>query len=130
MPDNEKRVTATRVEGKVRASCPDCGVGIGKLHEAGCDVERCPDCGRQAISCDCGGAFIHPRLPWSGHWPGDLECREFGWWARLVAGRGWVSCDATDPGARPDLNRLAVDAEWDANAGRFVEKTNAKGQGT
>lgn len=31
--------------------CPDCNAGQGKPHHAGCDVERCPNCGGQMIGC-------------------------------------------------------------------------------
>lgn len=33
--------------------CPDCGVGIGELHQAGCDQEACAYCQSQRISCSC-----------------------------------------------------------------------------
>jgi hypothetical protein len=32
--------------------CHDCGAAKGNLHHPGCDVERCPVCGLQAIGCD------------------------------------------------------------------------------
>lgn len=34
-------------------TCHDCGVRLGMLHVPGCDVEQCPKCKWQAISCEC-----------------------------------------------------------------------------
>lgn len=139
--------------------CPDCGVKPGEKHEDGCDVERCPRCGMQNISCPC--IYIvnemnlanleheHPDIYhngptpemyakwdaewgpqeqlWTGEWPGYVECREFGWYCRerpvQSTGHGfWMRCNADDEAARPDLNRLVVDAVWDAEKGRFVKR--------
>jgi hypothetical protein len=35
------------------AKCHDCDVPEGALHQVGCDMERCPFCGGQLISCRC-----------------------------------------------------------------------------
>ena len=90
-------------------NCGNCGVEPGQLHVLGCDVERCPYCGGQLISCCCErqgriGVPDDDRMPWTGEWPGDAECREFGWYAKLNPnGRGWVSCTADETG--PDRAR-------------------------
>lgn len=45
-------------EGDVK--CHDCGIkNDGKsFHHYGCDMERCPVCGSQIISCDCNKESI------------------------------------------------------------------------
>jgi len=36
-----------------RATCHDCGVKEGEIHKYGCDMEACPFCGNQLITCGC-----------------------------------------------------------------------------
>ena len=36
-----------------RHKCHDCGVLEGQIHKDGCDMEKCPFCGGQHISCSC-----------------------------------------------------------------------------
>jgi hypothetical protein len=101
--------------------CPDCGAASGAFHQVGCDIEQCPYCGGQLLSCLCRRTPpLDDRLPWSGQWPGVAECREFGWYARLLPGQGWVPCPVGAPGAVEDLNRLHIEARWDRAEKRFV----------
>ena len=39
----------------VNDRCHDCGIinTNGNIHHFGCDMERCPKCGGQLISCEC-----------------------------------------------------------------------------
>lgn len=39
--------------GRARGPCGDCGVEPGGLHHLGCDIQACPRCHRQLISCGC-----------------------------------------------------------------------------
>ena len=81
-------------------------------------------CGMQAISC-----FRHakdrtkiPRETWSGRWPGEAECEQFGWYSKRApnGGVGWVTCEAGDEGAGLDLNRLSREAVWDPTNRRWI----------
>ena len=134
------------------AMCHDCLVEPGQRHMPGCDVEQCPSCGRQLISCDCladpeKASWIEKNLlPWTGRWPGKEEAAELGFWSKWVpnerfeadvkrvglkealAGLGgeppgrWVVSGKEDPEAGPDLNRLHQEAVWDRERKRFVKR--------
>lgn len=97
-------------------NCPECKVEPGQLHMYMCDVERCPDCGYQYISCGC--TSVDGRIPWSGEWPGKAECREYDLYAKFV--NGWVKCSKDDPEATPDLNTLITTCQWDKTLKKWV----------
>ncbi len=44
---------AVPYEPQLNVECHDCGVRPGGLHHPGCDVEECPKCHTQLISCGC-----------------------------------------------------------------------------
>jgi len=35
------------------AVCHDCAASTGQRHHFMCDMEQCPRCGNQALTCDC-----------------------------------------------------------------------------
>jgi hypothetical protein len=88
--------------------CHDCAVSPGEKHKDGCDVARCLECGFQRISCEHEESDLGWGEIWTGEWPGELECREFGLWVKNWDDRnpGWVKTTAEDPVAIEDLNAL------------------------
>lgn len=42
-------------------TCHDCDVALGQYHLVGCDVERCPACGAQALTCPCSYPADYPQ---------------------------------------------------------------------
>jgi hypothetical protein len=47
-PDGEKLPSIASDE-----DCHDCNIKAGGKHHPGCDMERCPKCRGQLISCGC-----------------------------------------------------------------------------
>jgi hypothetical protein len=41
--------------------CGDCAVEEGQIHKLGCDMERCPFCGHQLITCGCDLKHFYPE---------------------------------------------------------------------
>lgn len=125
----------------LRERCPDCQVAIGEAHQEGCDVARCMLYGEQrlghemmggrpivikmgdmfTLDVDPAGAHDCGAQVWSGRWPGEMECEAFGWWAYFAPNSdpSFVQCGPDHPDAVLDLNRLAVEARWDSEAGRY-----------
>jgi hypothetical protein len=62
-----------------KKKCPGCGAAPGDWHVCGCDIEQCPYCGGQAVTCDSDDDPIplDDRLRWTGLWPGEAEAIKF-----------------------------------------------------
>ena len=52
--------------------CGDCGALPGNVHHHGCDMEECPKCGRQSITCGCLWAGEEHL---SDYWEEEMEER-------------------------------------------------------
>jgi hypothetical protein len=91
------------------------------------DLQPCHDCGAEPGQPRFDGDALtgwdqhdpHPgedcgQDVWSGRWPGMDDAIRLGWYARFApfADPSWVPYGPDDPGARPDLNRLAIDGKW------------------
>ena len=67
--------------------CDDCGVKRGAIHQIGCDLEPCPRCGGQAITCDC---FYDDDREENAQQTDRTELRDcvsFGFWASWAQSR-------------------------------------------
>lgn len=102
-------------------NCPDCNVKVGEIHQDGCDLERCPSCGGQLLSCSCADDEVSKfkPIPWEGEFPGLAECRKFGLYCKMVSGTGRVTCNKNEPGAEEDLNRLYSQCQWNSETQSF-----------
>jgi hypothetical protein len=49
--------TEVNAIGKNAENCPDCLVPCSALHHPGCDIEQCPRCNGQAVTCGCAVQF-------------------------------------------------------------------------
>jgi hypothetical protein len=53
--------------------CGDCNVLPGHVHHHGCDIERCPRCRQQSISCGCiWKGEEHLADDWEEEWEARL----------------------------------------------------------
>lgn len=67
--------------------CHDCGALEGARHVPGCDMERCPFCGGQLITCDCADRHFYPET-YSDLPPGHPDRPEFAGLPKDVYERG------------------------------------------
>ena len=51
-PDGQE-LPAVPFDSMAGERCHDCNIAHGSYHHPGCDMERCPRCGGQLISCGC-----------------------------------------------------------------------------
>lgn len=104
---------------KKEGCCPDCAAAVGEPHKGGCDIERCPECGLQRLTCCCITDL--PDLPWTGEFPGVAEAKALGLWCVWDKGH-WQECDKDDPRALADINKLHTHYAWDKTTRLWVKR--------
>ncbi len=116
---------------EITDQCPDCKVRIGEQHLADCLVAICIISGQQrALHGELPDLPVPAGLPvdldvhtcgsdvWTGRLHGVVEAVAYGLWVRPATAdesaltEGWVPCEAGEPGAVPDLDRLARTGRW------------------
>jgi hypothetical protein len=99
-------------------TCGDCAVSEGEFHKPGCDMEICPFCGGQLISCGCAykipGIDISPgTYAYENGLTEELEKQ----WDELLKKKGlvpyiqWPNICAKCGKLWPDMFRVK-DEEW------------------
>ncbi len=143
MPDRPKLASAEIID-----QCPDCKVLIGEQHTADCLVAVCVTTGHQrALHADLPDLPVPAGLPadldihtcgfdiWTGRIPGVVEAVAHGLWARPATAdesaltEGWVPCGPDEPGAVPDLDRLARTGQWNPIRKRWELTEEEPGRG-
>ncbi|HTJ97759.1 MAG TPA: hypothetical protein VL381_09835 [Rhodocyclaceae bacterium] len=71
--------------GAEQRPCGDCSVAKGQYHVPGCDVEQCPACGGQIITCDCSSSKKpkKPAKPFSKRELAIVEARKHFRWRHM-----------------------------------------------
>jgi hypothetical protein len=63
---------------------------------------------------------VDDPIPFAGVREAERAAVQLGWYAVLVAGRGWAPCPPDTPGCIPDFNRALASCRWDRDQKRFV----------
>jgi hypothetical protein len=99
--------------------CGECGAREGQLHSPGCEMERCPFCGGQLISCDCiyemlgivdkerwteATDFLPPEVYQKGvsnqqWWQWIDICEQKGRWPYICYSQHCARCGQQSPGS-------------------------------
>ncbi|MDN3025724.1 YgjP-like metallopeptidase domain-containing protein [Streptomyces sp. S.PB5] len=96
--------------------CPDCSAPPGTLHADRCDIARCAITGFQRAHCHPGNTC---NTVWTGELPGEPECTEYGYYCRPTPD-GYEPCNADDPDAMHDFNRLYRECRWNPSTQRMT----------